>query len=84
MTWPIPGAGQRDKFQPPVFEAGKYTVKVGRNRPDGAILTQLASGGLGAGTRMVPYDAARLPRKTTETEGVIHEFHIRFPCDNAD
>ena len=27
------------RFQPPVFAAGAYTVKVGRDRPDGATLT---------------------------------------------
>jgi len=30
-----------DRFQPPVFSSGSFTVQVGRNRPDGPKLTAL-------------------------------------------
>lgn len=45
-------AGKR--FQPPVFRPGRYTVRVGRDRPDGVVLTGLeAVGKDAAGTRSV-------------------------------
>jgi hypothetical protein len=32
-----------ETFQPPVYAPGKYTIKIGRDRPDGPILTGLAA-----------------------------------------
>lgn len=44
------------KFQPGVFAPGKYTVKVGKNRPDSANLTGLEAGEKAAvGTRAVKF-----------------------------
>jgi hypothetical protein len=50
-TWRASGA----TFQPPVFAPGVYTVKVGRDKPDGAELRGLAAAPdrAGAGRRMV-------------------------------
>ena len=39
---------QGAKFQPPVFEAGKYTIKVGRNRPDGMTYSGIEAGERGS------------------------------------
>jgi hypothetical protein len=44
------------KFQPPVFEAGRYTIKVGRERPDGVTLMGVAAGERDTiGTRTVSF-----------------------------
>lgn len=31
-----------DRFQPPIFASGRYSVRAGRDRPDGPVLEQLA------------------------------------------
>ncbi len=44
-----------NRYQPPVFSTGHFTVKVGRNRPDGYILTKLeAEAKESAGQRAIP------------------------------
>jgi hypothetical protein len=34
----------RDGFRPPIYEAGTYTIKIGKDRPDGETLSRIQSG----------------------------------------
>ncbi len=35
---------QGDRFRPAVYEPGKYTIKVGQDRPEQAVMTGVTSG----------------------------------------